>query len=115
LTLPTLSIDPHGQQRAVVQGKVSFACGHTLPSVAAGSTEAATGLYHRLTQNTSTEADWHAYACAYNMRKGEGRMESAKLRSIACLTGGPQLLLHGVLGQALCYDASIKSADGLIH
>ncbi len=95
--------------------EMSCACGHILLSVAAGSTETAIGLDHRLTQNTSTEADWHAYACAYNMLKGKGRMQSAKLRSIACLTGGPQLLLHGVLGQALCYDASMKSADGLTH
>lgn len=42
-------------------------------------------------------------------------MESAKLRSIACLTGGLYLLLLCVLDQALCYDASIKSADRLTH
>lgn len=53
LALTTLAIDPHGQQRALIQREVSFACGHTLPGVAAGSTRAAIGLYDRLTQNTS--------------------------------------------------------------
>ena len=56
--------------------EVCCACGQTLPIVAAGSTEVAIGLHHRLTQNTSTEADWHACACAHNMLKGKGRVQA---------------------------------------
>ncbi|DBA79816.1 TPA: hypothetical protein ACH3X1_008476 [Trebouxia sp. C0004] len=108
LAVATMTIDPHRQQRAIIQG-LRPTCGHAPPSAVASPKEAATGPYHRLIrgpQNTGTKVFEHVCAC-HSMLKGEGRMDGAKLWPVACLGGRSQLLRLCVCDKALYHDAGV--------